>query len=362
MIIAVFKTMWLRLWRDKGALVLAFILPGFIFAIFAAIFSTASGGSLDLRVALGVEGQSAMTTQMSDTIRSNAVFDLLDDTEWKTEDIKEAVRLGQADVGIVISEGHQSAIFTLYQDPNREVAATVAKGQIRQILADLNNAPQEDVFITLSAMSKNEHSNGPSDKSVTYYIGATAVLFLMFAAMQGASISIDERRSGISERLMVGPKGALAMLSGKFIFLTFIGFVQAFVIIVVAALFFKVQVLEHLGALFLMSLGTAMLSSGLALFLASLCGSQTQMHTVSTFTVLLFSAIGGSMVPRFMMPSWLQDIGIITPNYWVIEGYYGILARGQSVLSLWPVFGVIVIASLSLLSLAAVISHKMMRV
>ena len=41
MISAIFKIMWLRLWRDKGALVLAFILPGFIFAIFAAIFSNA---------------------------------------------------------------------------------------------------------------------------------------------------------------------------------------------------------------------------------------------------------------------------------------------------------------------------------
>jgi ABC-2 type transport system permease protein len=184
----------------------------------------------------------------------------------------------------------------------------------------------------------------------------------MFAAMQGASISIEERRSGISERLMVGPKGALAMLTGKFLFLAFIGLAQLGVIILVAALFFKVQIMPHLLALSIISIGTAMLSSGLALFLAALCGSQTQMHTVSTFLVLLFSAIGGSMVPRFMMPSWLQDLGVITPNYWVIEGYYGILARGQSVLSLWPIFAVIFGSSLLLLLCASIISHKMMRV
>ena len=54
MINAIFKTMWLRLWRDKGALILAFILPGFIFAVFASIFSNAAGGNLDIRVAMSV--------------------------------------------------------------------------------------------------------------------------------------------------------------------------------------------------------------------------------------------------------------------------------------------------------------------
>jgi len=341
-ILAVFKTMWLRLWRDKGALVLAFILPGFIFAIFAAIFSTASGGSLDLRVAYTVDGVAPATMEMGKAISDGATFEIIEGENWLARDVRESVRLGQADVGLVISDGSPLPTMTIYQDPAREVAATVIKGQIRQILADQSGTSQEDPFITLSAMGDSGIISGTTDKSVTYYIGATAILFLMFAAMQGASISIDERRSGISERLMVGPKGALAMLTGKFLFLTFIGIAQVSVIILVAALFFKVQVLPHLLALAFISVGTAMLSSGLALFLASLCGSQTQMHTVSTFLVLLFSAIGGSMVPRFMMPSWLQDIGVITPNYWVIEGYYGILARGQSVLSLWSVFGVII--------------------
>lgn len=362
MILAVFKTMWLRLWRDKGALVLAFILPGFIFAIFAAIFSTASGGSLDLRVAYTVDGVAPATMEMGKAISDGATFEIIEGENWLARDVRESVRLGQADVGLVISDGSPLPTMTIYQDPAREVAATVIKGQIRQILADQSGTSQEDPFITLSAMGDSGIISGTTDKSVTYYIGATAILFLMFAAMQGASISIDERRSGISERLMVGPKGALAMLTGKFLFLTFIGIAQVSVIILVAALFFKVQVLPHLLALAFISVGTAMLSSGLALFLASLCGSQTQMHTVSTFLVLLFSAIGGSMVPRFMMPSWLQDIGVITPNYWVIEGYYGILARGQSVLSLWSVFGVILGVSLVLLIAAAMISHKMMRV
>lgn len=362
MIYAVLKTMTLRLWRDKGALVLAFVLPGFIFAIFAAIFSTASGGSLDLRVAFTAIGDDQAVTTIAETLREEATFDILENKNWSDENVIEQVKLGQADVGLVISS-KDSALpeMKIVEDPSRKVASTVVKGQIRQILADQSGTSQE-IFTTVSALPETTNLNGPTDKSVTYYIGATAILFLMFAAMQGASISIDERRSGISERLMVGPKGALAMLTGKFLFLTLIGVLQAAVILLVAKLFFKVQIVPFASGLAFISIGTAMLAAGLALFTATLCATQSQMHTVSTFLVLLFSAVGGSMVPRLMMPGWLQDIGIATPNYWVIEGYYGLLARGQSISSLWPVWSVIFLTSFVLLILAAALSHKLMRV
>jgi len=161
---------------------------------------------------------------------------------------------------------------------------------------------------------------------------------------------------------MVGPSGALGMLTGEFIFLSVIGTLQAAIICAVAALFFKVPLLPHLIPISIACLGGAVLASGLALFIASLCKTQVQMNTISTFAVLLLSAIGGSMIPRFMMPDWLQKMGVLTPNYWSIEAFYGILARGQSLLDLLPVWGVLFGAGFLCLGLAAVVSHKLMRV
>ena len=363
MLSAVFKIMWLRLWRDKGALVLAFVLPGFIFAIFAAIFSNASGGDLDLRAALAVTTTAPASQGFADRLMDVESFTLSTDPNWTLSDIQERVRLGQDDTGVVIagdlSDPAIPAII-IVSEPSREIAATVLKGQIRQMLAE-NAASSSALFTDVAALS-TDRADGPSDQSVTYYIGATAILFLLFSAMQGASLSLEERANGISDRLLVGPGGALGMLSGKFLFLTLIGFIQAAIIIGVAHVFFDVVIMPHLPALALACAGMAALAASIGLLTASLCKSPPQMHTVSTFIVLLFSAVGGSMVPRFMMPDWLQDFGKFTPNSYAIDAVYGILARGQSLTDLLPVWSVLFGGAAVCLCLAAIISHQLRRV
>ena len=364
MISAVFKIMWLRLWRDKGALVLAFVLPGFIFAIFAAIFSNASGGSLDLRVSMALQSDAPASVAFSESLKDKASFTLTDNDNWDENTIRDRVRLGQDDVGLVIKgdmANPTSKPIIIITDPSRDVAATVLMGQIRQIMADSSGISAPEIFDVSSAMPKSE-AEGPSDQSVTYYIGATAILFLLFSAMQGAAISLDERKSGISDRLLVGAGGAAYMLIGKFLFLTLIGTLQAATIVAVGYFAFGVPITGQIPALALACLGSAALASSIALFVASLSGSSAQMNTVSTFVVLLFSAVGGSMVPRFMMPDWLQSLGRFTPNHWSIDAFYGILARGQSVFDLLTAWSVLFGGATILLVLAAIISHRMMRV
>ncbi len=360
MIGSTFRIMWLRLWRDRGAFILAFLLPGVIFAVFAAIFSTASGGELDLRVGLAVQDSQAAQS-LSEDIIERANFDIETEADWSEADLQEFVRLGQYDVGLFVLgfTEDDTPPFTVYGDPSRAVASTVLKGQVRQILAERDGATQTELFEDVSAVATQ--TDAPSDQSVTYYIGATAILFLLFSAMQAANLSIEERRSGINDRLMLGGRGLLARLIGKLGFLTFIGFIQAAIIVAVAFFAFDVPILANLPGVALACFGTALISASIALLVASLCSSTPQMHAVSTFLVLLFSSIGGSMVPRFMMPGWLQDIGQFTPNHYAIEAFYGILARGQSVASLWWVWTVLFGTSALCLLCAVIVSHRLQR-
>ena len=77
--------------------------------------------------------------------------------------------------------------------------------------------------------------------AVVYYAGAVAIMFLMFASLQGAMQIIDERRSGVMDRLLAGSSRRSALLAGKFAFLVVQGFLQVSLIFAAASLLYDVN-------------------------------------------------------------------------------------------------------------------------
>lgn len=401
MIHPVLITLALRLWRDKGALAMTFLLPGFIFAIFAAIFNSASGGSLDLRVSLATQNVSGASITLIDNLRAESGLTLTTSADLTQDDIAERVRLGKDDVGLIISgdiADSESAQILILTEPSRKIAGDILAGQIRYLLSEtapeilvsevltlservtgpLTDAQErrktaalaiiaeggtqgETGLITIESATDADAQSGPTDPSVSYYVGATIAMFLLFSAMHGAALAIEERGTGITERLLLGPSGAFHMLLGRFIYLTLQGSVQAGIILTVAAVFFAVPVLPALPLVVALSVLTAAACAAIALLVAVLARTPIQMNTLATFLVLLFSAIGGSMVPRFMMPGWLQNLGWATPNAWTIEGFYSVLARGLGASALIMPSVILISVTLICLALASSLSHKMMR-
>jgi ABC-type multidrug transport system permease subunit len=52
---------------------------------------------------------------------------------------------------------------------------------------------------------------------------------------------------------------------------------------------------------------------------------------MTTLIVLTMSAIGGSMIPSFVMPHWMQQMAVVSVNYWSIQGFYDIFWRALPV-------------------------------
>ena len=82
--------------------------------------------------------------------------------------------------------------------------------------------------------------------SIAYYAGAVAMLFLLFSAANGAMTLLEEKESGVFDRLATGPGGAGVILDGKFAFLVLQGFCQVLVIYLVAWIGFGVNLPGHL--------------------------------------------------------------------------------------------------------------------
>lgn len=399
MIFAMIRVMALSLFRDRGALAMSFLLPPTIFVIFAAIFSGTTGGELHLRVAFGVTQQSAFAKRFETAMRTEPSLRILKGTTSDEKQVIALVKSGQADIGLLVQGNFTdttSAPVAVFVDSGKIVAAGILSAEVQQLIASAlpdvglaRTAPTVEALVggftpeqaarlaaQISYLGNNRRAEtaqsglletrmiGPgkgASATVTYYAGAVAILFLLFSAMQNGATLIEERNLGIMDRIAVGPGSTDVMVLAKFLFLLAQGTVQASLIFAIAALLYHVDILAHIWLWLLTTLAAAAAAAGLGLCVAAACTTRQQAQTISTFLVLVCSAVGGSMVPRFMMPAWLQDAGWYTPNAWAIEAYHGVLWRGQGLADLFPELTWLFATALAGASFAMVLSRIRLR-
>ena len=103
---------------------------------------------------------------------------------------------------------------------------------------------------------------------------------------------------------------------------------------------------------------SAAAASGFGLVLGTACRSEGQLRGISTIVILVMSAIGGSMFPRFLMPEGMQKLGLATFNGWAIDGYQKIFHHGQTVFTLWPQVLVLVGMTVVFLGIARLLARR----
>jgi ABC-2 type transport system permease protein len=172
---------------------------------------------------------------------------------------------------------------------------------------------------------------------VAFYAAATAVMFLLFSCANGAGGSmIEEVENGTLDRLLSSSLTMTQLLAGKWVSFILLGVMQVCVMFVWGWLVFRLELWSHLVGFLAMTLVTAAAAAAFGIMLGTLCRSRGQLTGVSTTVILLMSAVGGSMFPRFAMSEGLKTAGLFTFNAWALDGYQKVFWRDAPVWELWP--------------------------
>ena len=140
---------------------------------------------------------------------------------------------------------------------------------------------------------------------------------------------VVERGSGTLVRLLMAPIARWQILAGKAgaCFLTIVCMMT--ILLVLAAVAFNVRP-HSLGLLAVAVVSVAIAFVGIMMLLSVMGKTEQSASGIGWAVLLVMAMIGGGMVPRVFMPSWMTTLSHISPVKWGIHAMEGALWRGFS--------------------------------
>ena len=387
-------SLWLSLRRDWLALVLIFVLPIVFFSIMTAVLEQISDPNSISTVKLGVidRDDSAMTRYIIRQLRAQKDFDVVDLSGASIDG-----KLDQQERARLLRDNHLSAIAVFPENFSKSQSAGAEGGRAIELLEDRANPLYAGIlakmlesalrgFAQLALLSAALPHASPADAaaagspvvkverldvfgegfgadrkiSVAYGAAGNAVLFLLFAMAGSGATLIEEEERGVLERILASGVSVREWLLHKWFFFTLIGTVQVTTMFVWGSLVYHLELFKgtHLWGFLVMTLATALAAAALGILLAALCRSRTQLAGISTVVIVIMSALGGSMFPRFLMSPQLKTAGLLTFNAWALDGYQKVFWYEAGLLALVPQLAVLLALALTFMGAAVAVGQR----
>lgn len=178
--------------------------------------------------------------------------------------------------------------------------------------------------------------------SVQQNVPGWTLFGVFFISQTLATSLLEEKKVGTFRRLLVAPMSRAALLLGKLTPFLIVNLVQIVLMFAVGVFIMplvgapKLELGSHPEALILISLAVSLAATGLGLLIAALARTAEQIGGIGSLLVVTMAALGGVMVPRFVMPDFMQTVGLITPHAWALTAYQDVLVRGYGVARILP--------------------------
>lgn len=390
--------------RDKAGLAILFLMP-VVLIIVMTLIQDSTFRKLDeshLEILLLNNDNDSLGLTIENGIKSSGFFDATTDYEGQPLNkdlIYDLLNQGKFQIGIIIPEGatqtvrkkveimfeqaldendsivntneqsYENATIILYFDPAIKnsfkqsvrnaiqnftfaIEAKLTFDYLAEEFADILPSPENIHFDPEGSIkfeeyyATNEHTE-IMPNSVQHNVPAWAVFAMFFILIPLTGNIIKERDSGSAMRLEIMPSSYLIVMIAKVLVYILICLIQ-FILMLLVGIFFlplfglPVLVLgPNILALTIMALATALAATSYGILLGAIASTHDQAASFGSVSIIVLAALGGIWVPVFVMPRFMQEISIVSPLNWGLEGFYNILLRGEGILSILPYTGLL---------------------
>ncbi len=159
-----------------------------------------------------------------------------------------------------------------------------------------------------------------SDFNIFAYVMPGAMMIgLLFIVELVLRDLLRERKAGTLKRILAAPVTTGQAVAGKVGAAFVITMISCLLLLAVSGLGFGVDLGDPL-ALFLQTVTTIMMCTGIMTFLYGAIKNERAADAVMSLVIIGMSLFGGSMVPIEQMPPSLQAAGRFSPVFWAADG------------------------------------------
>ena len=214
----------------------------------------------------------------------------------------------------------------------RDFLKSVKKFQTRNQSADPASGPAPSggsAGLSMPFVTRDQAmSSGPKYNGYAHSFAGMSVQFILFMGLDAGVGILLARRLGLWKRLLAAPISSSTILGARACSCALIALGLLAFVYLVGAMFFKVSIagsaLGFIGVAVCFSLFTAMFG----LFVAAFGGTPEATRGLATFATLIMVMLGGSWVPTFLFPQWLQTATLLVPTRWAVDGLEAMTWRG----------------------------------
>ncbi len=393
---ATIKKEMLILIRDKIGLSILFIMPIVLIFVMTLIQDSAfkTINEKGIPIVLVNDDKDSLGNAIYQGLKTSSLVDLTDKIDGKPatpESLKKAVAEGKFILGIVVPKGatktirdHVSNLVseTITFDKTQEVSPfeitlvidPVAKktfvtsvtsslhefiselktqimfqsfsDQIAELIPDGGSAPKKayerSQIIKYNEIYASDLIGDVVPNAVQHNVPAWTIFGMFFIVISVVGNVMKEKKEGSAFRLRTMPTSYLTLMNGKIIVYVVVCFIQ-FLLMLGVGIFIlpliglpALQLGNSIPSVLFLALMTSFAATGFGVLVGTLANSEQQGAILGSLSILLLSAIGGILVPTYVMPDIMRSISVISPLNWALEGFYKLFLRGGGFIDILP--------------------------
>jgi ABC-2 type transport system permease protein len=166
-----------------------------------------------------------------------------------------------------------------------------------------------------------------------------SVQFILFMGIDAGLIVLVQRRSGMWRRLQAAPISRYTVIGSRAASAAIIAMIILTVVFGFARVAFGVKIEGSFAGFVGVCAAFAIMTATFGLLIAMLGKTPEGTRGISILATLMLVMLGGSWVPTFIFPQWLQKVTVFIPTRWAVDGLDGMIWRGLGFDAALPAIG-----------------------